>query len=377
MLFKLIYFRNIILKFLYKNIIKPVLFKIDAEKVHDTTIKLGVLLGKYKILKPFIKFIFYYENTHFLSQKIKEYTFKNPIGIAAGFDKNADLINILPSIGFGFMEIGSITAKPCPGNPKPRLWRIPKLKSIAVYYGLKNDGCKKIYQKIKNIKTEIPLGISLAKTNIPNVVSLEEGIADYEETFLTFHEIGSYDVINISCPNTYGGEPFTKPENFNKLIIKINKNRNKNKMLFVKLSPDLNFDDLTKILEISKDYKIDGFICSNLTKNRETKKIKKNLKYIPSFGGLSGKLQEKLSNKQIKFIYKHYRDQFIIIGCGGIFSAQDAYKKIRLGASLIQIITGFIYEGPQLVSEIKMGLVELMQKDGFKNIKEVIGIDVK
>src|SRR3990167_9762307 len=252
----------------------------------------GIFLGKYVITRKLTGFLFRYSNP-ILEQKILGINFKNPIGLSAGFDKNANLTNILPEVGFGFAELGSITGEYCDGNPKPRLWRLKKSKSLVVYYGLKNDGCEVLSKKLAQKKFRIPIGINIAKTNSPNTVDTEKGVADYAKAFGKFTDIGSYFTINISCPNAYGGLPFTDSGSLDKLLIKIDKIPTKNP-IFLKLSPDLSRYEIDKIIYVCGNHRVHGFVCTNLTKNRKNRMI---LDKVPSNnGGMSGKVVEKFSN---------------------------------------------------------------------------------
>jgi dihydroorotate dehydrogenase len=363
--------RNNILKFHYKSLVKPVFFKIPPETVHDRMINLGKKLGNNAITRSLTSNLFNYKNPK-LEQKILGIHFKNPIGLSAGFDKDAQLTDILPSVGFGFEEIGSITGEQCHGNPKPRLWRLINSKSLVVYYGLKNQGCKKIAKRIKNKFFKIPILTSIAKTNSKSTVSTKDGINDYFKAYKEFTDIGDISVINISCPNTFGGEPFHDSKKLGQLLKKLSE-VNSTKPIFIKISPELSETELDKIIQVSRKYKVAGFICTNLSKNRQNLKLKDNITHTK--GGISGKPIEHQSNKIISYIYKKTKGEFIIIGVGGVDSAESAYKKICLGASLIQLITGMIYEGPQLISEINQGLVKLLEKDNLKNISEAIGKD--
>lgn len=313
-----------------------------------------------------------------LRQNINGITFQNPVGLAAGFDKNAEMIEIAPYLGFGFIEVGSITGEPCAGNPKPRLWRLPKSKSIVVNYGLKNDGAQVIAQRLNPWRaSKIPVGINIAKTNSAETDGIKNGINDYLKGIRLFSGIGDYLTINISCPNTSGGQPFIEPGLLDKLFQEV-KQLNLRKPIFLKMPPDLLLEQIDKIIDLSEHYHLTGFICSNLTKNRDNPLIiSKEISQVPDgVGGISGKPAEEMSNNQIAHIFKKTNGRKIIIGCGGIFSAQDAYKKIRLGASLVQLITGMIFEGPQIISDINLGLCSLLRKDRFKNISEAIGADI-
>lgn len=382
----IIYIRNKITGFLYKNLLKPIFFLVEPENMHDGMTLIGRLLGSNSLTRQLTKLLFFYSHPS-LEQTILGIQFSNPIGLAAGFDKNARLTNILPSVGFGFTEVGTITGEKCDGNPKPRLWRLIKSKSLVVYYGLKNDGSEKISARLKNQKFNIPVITSIGKTNNLQTVGVEDGIRDYVKAYRHFTGIGHFFDINISCPNTFGGTPFSDPAKFHKLMTQIDKisipistksdrgssmakRIGTHKPVFIKMPPDLTDHEVDEILKVARKHQIAGFICCNLTKKRKQGILDQ---MIPKDGGLSGKLVEDLANHQIQRIYQKTKGKYIIIGCGGVFSAKDAYKKIKLGATLVQLITGMIFEGPQLISEINQGLVRLLQKDGYKNISEAIG----
>lgn len=374
--------RNGFIKFGYKTFLKPIFFKRDPEDVHDHMTKVGKRLGRFGVGRALAKAMFYYSDPS-LAQYIHGIHFANPVGLAAGFDKNAELTQILPEVGFGFEEVGSITGEHCTGNAKPRLWRLKNSQSLVVYYGLKNDGSEKIStrlaEQIKKRPFKFPVGISIAKTNNAETCETEAGIRDYVKAFKQFTHIGDYITINISCPNAFGGEPFTEPHKLEALLTETDKIPY-NKPIFLKISPDLTKAEIDQILHILNKHKVDGIICANLTKKRDNPKISAK-DTVPEKGGISGKVQEDLSNELIRHIYKktqetqgqaHHRD-LTIIGCGGIFTAEDAYRKIKAGSSLLQLITGMIFEGPQVISSINAGLVELLKKDGYKNISEAIG----
>lgn len=360
------------LKIIYQ-IIKRILFLIDPETIHNLVVQRIKTFSKLNLFNQTVNFIYNYENS-ILNQEICGVFFKNPVGLAAGFDKNAELLKFWPNLGFGFVEVGSITGNFCEGNPKPRLWRLKKSKGLVVYYGLKNDGAEVISQRIKDIKINIPFGISVARTNSQETVDLQTGIADYVKTCNYFKDIGDYFTINISCPNAFGGETFMNPKMLDLLLEEISKLKIQ-KPIFLKIAPDVQYSQIDEILKIVAKYKmINGFICTNLTKRRDLNILEKNL---PKVGGISGKPLTNLANNLISYIYKKTNGKYIIIGVGGIFSAEDAYFKIKAGASLVQLITGMIFEGPQLISQINFGLVNLLKKDGFKSIREAIGINVK
>lgn len=363
--------RNLVELTGYQYLLKPIYFQFDPEKVHNQMTKAGNKLGSSRIGRAAISLAFNYSNP-ILEQEICGIKFKNPIGLAGGFDKHAELTQILPSVGFGFMEIGSITAKPYAGNTdSPRLKRLPNSKSLQVYYGLKNDGAKATLDRLQKLQFEIPLGINIAKTNCAETCDLEVGVEDYFETYQLFTSagIGDYITINVSCPNAFGGQPFHDKESLEKLLGRIF-SVEKIRPLFLKISPDLSSSQIDDILLVAAKYPIDGFICSNLTKDLKRPEVKD----IPNAkGGLSGKVVEELSNQLLSYIYKKTKGKYVMIGLGGVFTAEDAFKKIQLGASLVQLITGMIYRGPAVISDINLGLAEILKKKGYQNIFEAIG----
>ncbi len=364
MLDRLIAIRNWIVRKKYKWILKPIFFKFDPENIHDLISSFLRFFSKYTVTRKIVSLCFSYSNP-VLEQNILGINFKNPIGLAAGFDKNATLIDIMPSLGFGFTEIGSITKDPHGGNPKPRLYRLPESKSVRVNYGLKNLGAKILHQQLKNKIWSLPVGINIAKTNTIETSEINKGIEDYFFTYKTFQDIGDYFTINISCPNTCEEKPiFMESQNLDLLLNKIF-SIPKKKPVFVKLSPDLKDAELEKTLKVCQKYPVDGFVCTNLTKI--------NSLGHSGQGGFSGKAIAELSDKLIRKVYKFYKGEKIIIGGGGIFNEEDAYKKIKAGATLLELITGMIFEGPQVISDINLGLVKLLKRDGYKNISEAVG----
>ncbi len=376
----LIKLRNDIIGFLYRNVLRKVLFKIKPEEAHSRILGLGKILGSNAFSRKAVSLCFNFSDPR-LKQNICGITFENPVGLAAGFDKDAEIIKIMPSVGFGFTEVGSITHEAYEGNPKPWLWRLPNSRGLVINYGLKNKGAQVIAERLISDSgriSNIPLGISIAKTNSPKTAGVEEGISDYIGGIRSFLEIGDYLTINISCPNAYGGQPFTDSRVLNQLLREVGR-LNIQKPIFLKMPPDISFELIDGIIELANQYRISGFICSNLTKKRDNPKIiLEEIRRIPlSIGSISGKPVEEMANNLIAHVYQKTRGEKIIIGCGGIFSAQDAYKKIKIGASLVQLITGMVFEGPQLISQINLGLSQLLKRDGFKNISQAIGADFK
>ncbi len=361
---------TILSRFVYKNICKPVFFAFDPEFVHDRMTGAGEMLGRFRWSKYLVRKLFSYENRS-LEQDLWSIKFKNPVGLSAGFDKDAQLYPIMGSVGFGFAEVGTITFGAYDGNPKPRLYRLPKSKGLVVYYGLKNMGAKATIGSLQKKTKNIPQVISMGRTNSKETVALEKGLADYLNCVKEFKASGVGDIyeINISCPNTFGGEPFFDEANLEKLLAGI-RALDVSKPIFIKMPIHLPWLEFKKIVDIALRFGVDALTIGNLAKDRDGVKDK-----IPDnvSGGLSGKLTEKLSNDLISATYKYCGDKIKIIGVGGIFSAEDAYEKIRRGASLVELITGMIYEGPQLIGEINKKLAQFLERDGYKNISEAVG----
>ncbi len=369
--------RDSVFSLAYRRLLKPILFRIDPERIHAAALSLGEGLGERAVARRIASLFFSYSNVS-LRQTVAGMRFENPVGLAAGFDKDARLSRLLPEMGFGFMELGSVTGEACAGNPGRWLWRLPKSKSILVNIGLKNSGARVIAARLAERPCAIPLGISLARTNCPETVELKAGIDDFVKAYAAFARrgLGSYFTLNISCPNAFGGESFLEAQPLDDLLAAITFARlalRCARPIFLKLPAALPSEHINSIIETARRYHIAGFICTNLLKGRPDTLADQN---VPAVGSLSGLPVQKHSDELIRYIYERCGQEFVLIGCGGIFSAEDAYRKIRSGASLLQLITGLIYEGPQLVPQINRGLVRLLRRDGYSSISQAVGADV-
>lgn len=373
--------RKIILKtigFLYKYLVRRVFFLLDSESIHTLMTNFGEVLGKTKFLTFLLKFLLRDRNS-MLEQSMFNIRFQNPIGLAAGFDYKAQLTQVLPMIGFGFGSVGTITNMPYEGNPKPRLGRLVKSKSLMVNKGFKNEGIERILKKIEDYSFKIPIGLSIGQTNTPELRTVKQAIIDIMTAFKKAEKSKakfSYYELNISCPNLLRKISFYDPQNLESLLLEIKKLKIK-KPVFIKMPIEKNNKETLAMLKIIVKYPIQGVIFGNLQKDRsdpafDPKEIKKY-----RVGNFSGKPTEKRSNELIKLTYKNFGKSLLIIGCGGVFNATDAYTKIKLGSSLVQLITGLIYEGPQLPAQINWDLMELIKKDGISHISKAIGINVK
>lgn len=364
-------------RFLYKKIIKPTLFLFPADDVHTFFLKTGNFLGKFFITRFTLKYLFSYRNK-ILENDVLGISFKNPIGLAAGFDYDADLIGILPSVGFGYHTIGTVTHLPYVGNPRPMLGRLPKSKSLLVNKGFKSMGIISVLNKINKKKKRIPLGISIGSTN-RFYNSVDEMAEDIISSFkiVINEDYFDYFELNISCPNLINTENLTNKfdtkEGLSILLSRI-RELSINKPLFIKMYLEKSEEDTLSLAEVSSHFSfVKGLIFSNLVKDRTNPLFNKSEIENAGRGNFSGKPTEKITNNLISAVYKKYKDRFIIIGCGGVFTGADAYEKIKRGATMIQMITGMIYEGPSVIGKINKELAELLKKDGYKNINEAVG----
>ena len=355
---------------MYKNIIRPIFFKCDAEKVHDFTL----FILRYTP-KCIFKVISKYTNLKkdSLKQKIDGIEYDNPFGLAAGMDKNALVYHGWEGMGFSHVEFGSVSHHKQPGNKKPRVFRDPKNKTIIVFYGLCNDGAKNIINRLKKYKGNLIKGLSIAKTTkIPNRESLEDDINDYLSSFKIAYDTANYLTLNISCPNVACFSDMQQEDLIHgicKTTTEYRKTQSIQKPIYLKISPDSFASKAEDLVEICFKYGINGVIATNLTKSKDIKeKIKDGDK-----GGISGKPLQKLSDEMIKKIYDLSKGKLTIIGCGGVFTAKDAYNKVALGSSLIHVATGFIYNGPLFIRTMQKDLDKLLKENGYKNIKELRG----
>jgi dihydroorotate dehydrogenase subfamily 2 len=364
--------------FFYRNFLKRIFFLLDPEFIHEFITGYGEKLSILGFPVFVLKKIFFVQNKS-LEQKVAGISFANPIGLAAGFDYQAQLTGVLPALSFGFQTIGTITNQAYEGNPKPRLGRLPKSKSLMVNKGFKNPGIKEVIKKLQRNDFEIPVGISIGQSNTTKNVTQKQALEDVVLAFKTVESTRvnfNFYELNISCPNLFGKISFYPPENLRELLQVITGLKLK-KPLFIKMPIEKSNQETGKMLDVIVDFPVAGVIFGNLQKDRKDKSlVQEEVKRFP-VGNFSGKPTQQRSNELIQLAYKKYGKRLVIIGCGGVFCAKDAYEKIKLGATLIQLITGLIFEGPQLPAQINLELPQLLKKDGFTNISEVVGTDSK
>lgn len=364
-----------VIGFGYRFLIKPLLFLQNPEAVHLRATKIGTLLGNSSTARTFLSWIFG-AKTPALEQRLFGITFESPIGLAAGFDYEAKLTYILPSLGFGFGTAGTLTNLPYEGNARPMLGRLPHSKSLLVNKGFKNLGVAATLRSLESLPQTYPVGISIGKTNIETIITQAQGVADIVAAFKTAEASPvnfSYYELNISCPNLKGSVEFYEPAHLEELLAALEP-LNLKKPVWVKMPISKSDEEITAILEvITRHPFISAIVFGNLQRDRATNTFDQQEIAACGKGNFSGLPCQARSDELIALAYKKCGQKIRIIGCGGVFSAADAYRKITLGASLVQLITGMIYEGPQLVAQINQQLPQLLARDGFTSIHQAIG----
>jgi dihydroorotate dehydrogenase len=342
---------------MYKTLIRPLLFLFDPEKVHYFTFSVIKVLHKIPFVPGIIRSMFQVNDKR-LERTVFGITFKNPVGLAAGFDKNAVLYNELANFGFGFIEIGTVTPKEQAGNPKKRLFRIKDDQGIINRMGFNNDGIEPAIENLKKNKGQVIIGGNLGK----NTSTLPENYTeDYCEVFKALHSYVDYFVLNVSCPNVGSHAKLNDKDYLVELIStvqELNTKEAKQKPILLKIAPDLNNEQLDEIIELVAETKIDGVIASNTSTTRDYLKASKERLQEIGNGGVSGQPMKAQSTKVIQYLADNSNKSFPIIGVGGIHSAEDALEKINAGADLVQIYTGFIYEGPSLIKKINNAILK-------------------
>ena len=351
--------------FSYNNL-KKILFKLDPETAHSVA---GFGLRAIAHCPVFLRMV---KNRNFVTdpviqQEIFGRTFQNPVGLGAGFDKNGQYITAMPTMGFGFTEIGTVTPIPQDGNPKPRLFRLIEDQSIQNAMGFNNKGSDYMLQRLEELYFfDYPLGINIGKNK---VTPEEEALKDYEILFKSFKNYGDYIVINISSPNTPGLRDLQN-ENFIKAIFKMAKKITTQPVL-LKIAPDMEAQDAIALCKAAVDAGAAGIIATNTTIDYSL------TSHAKDFGGISGALLTEKSYELFKAVAKELYGKTLLISVGGIDSAEEAYRRIKAGASLVQVYSMLVYRGPALIKEINEGIIELLKKDGYNHISEAIGADWK
>ena len=359
------------------QLVKKYLFTLDPEIAHERTIAALKFAKRTKMTS--VLRAQYTVHDERLDTELWGIRFPNPVGLAAGFDKNAEVYEALASLGFGFVEVGTITPLAQPGNDKPRLFRLVEDEAVINRMGFNNKGSEQAANNLEHYqKAGIPIGINIGKNKItPN----EKAASDYTVCLERLYQYGHYFVINVSSPNTPNLRDLQATDELRALVREIQRKKKaleetgaNPKPVLLKVAPDMTDEQMHDIVQLALSEGLSGIIATNTTISREGLK---NETFQQESGGLSGKPLKERSTRWIKEIYEEVGGRFPIIGVGGIFTGDDAYEKIRAGASLVQVYTGMIYEGPGIVKKINKRLLELLDRDGFSNIREAIGVQAQ
>lgn len=366
---------------LYRYFIRPILYRFQPDTIHPIVAHGSELAARTPVLGHALRRYFRVDHPA-LRTIVDGVTYPNPVGLSAGFDKDAQFLHFEETFGFGFAEIGSITGQPYRGNPKPWARRMVRNESLVVNYGLKSQGVEAVAQRLERTHGAMPYGVSVAKSNLPDCFG-DAAIADYVKVYVRTKDLGQYATINLSCPNTADGTPFSNPETLEPLLQSLADARMQysiRKPTYLKINPDMPREKLDRIIELVQQYKLQGLVIGNLIKDKQ--RAHALLEYPEDHnldwpGGISGKPVRNLSTETIRYVYGKTNGEMTIIGTGGIFTGDHAYEKIRAGASLVQLITGFIFGGPATIRNINRRLVELLKRNGYASVHEAVGADDK
>lgn len=365
----------------YRALLRPLLFRADAERVHGLVIRAAELASSSTWLCSSV------ERRHavdsdLLAVEIGELRFRSPLGLAAGFDKSARAVTFLAALGFGHVEVGSISAEPSAGNPKPRLFRIPLDRGIVVNYGLPNDGVDRVARRLAGLCACAPVGVNIVSTNrgpAAAAQSDEAVIGDYLESVRRLEPVADYLCLNLSCPNTREGRGFFhEPARLTRLLQGLDalRGRGVGKPLFLKVAPFQSVADLEAFLAtVEPARSVTGFSI-NLPPGKPAGLTTPASELSAMPGAVSGPIAAAAADWTLRELYRRMdRSRYRLIGSGGVFTAEDAYRKIRLGASLVQLMTALIYEGPGVAVSITRGLARLLEADGVRHVAQAVGVD--
>ena len=361
----------------YQRVAKPVLFALSPDFVHSATMNLLAVAGEVPGLPEGVHASFAKRHPE-LESSWQGIYFSSPVGLSAGLDKNAQGVKIMQSVGFGFSEVGSVTARRCDGNPRPWFYRLPKTQSLVVHAGLPNIGIDGVMKRLERLpkkwQRDYPTILSVARTNDEAASSDDAGIADFMVSVTRAMASPAVQMVelNISCPNAFVGERFTDPALLKRLLAALAK-LTITKPILIKMPIELSWEETDALITIADESGIvAGFTFGNLRKDRTGVALKDELPDTVE-GGLSGAPTRELSTQLIAKTYQKYGDKFLLIGVGGILSAKDAYEKIKAGATYVELVTGLILNGPSFVEDVNSGLVRLLKKDGYAHISEAVG----
>ncbi|MEX2573483.1 MAG: quinone-dependent dihydroorotate dehydrogenase [Balneolaceae bacterium] len=355
---------------MYKSIVRPFLFRFNSDVVHDSTVKWGSRAAASGMVKNLASMVYDYQSPS-LKQEILGLNFRNPVGLAAGFDKNGTLAPIIEALGFGFVEVGSITAIASTGNPKPRSFRLAEDQSLINRMGLNNDGAATIIKRLKKLRLSIPIGINIAKTHDPDITG-DDALEDYFTSFTVAKDMADYITLNISCPNTREGKTFEDPDVLYRLLKRLQIGSDLTlPPVFVKFSVDLDRERLAELIDVTRSNSVSGYVAVNTSGIRTGLATSPGVLSRIGTGGLSGRAIRERSNRLINDIHELTYGAKPIIGVGGIYNAEDAIQKIKAGADLLQVYTGLVYEGPSIVRNINKGIKSYLRENGIEHIYQV------
>ncbi|MFZ6014909.1 MAG: quinone-dependent dihydroorotate dehydrogenase [Patescibacteria group bacterium] len=361
---------------MYEKLLKPLLFKFDPEGMHHFFNAVGRFLGSNGLARWIVRKICRPIDDPILYTSLAEIPLANPLGVGAGFDKEGRIVNILKEVGFGHVEVGTITGQANKGNARPRLWRLPEDNALIVNYGLVSSGadvCAQFFNKEKS-DWPVPVGISVAKTNLPDL-SGQQGLDDIIQAFQKMQPFANYIVVNVSCPNVGDSCLYCEDRVLYKELLARLHAIGPAKPVYIKLSPELTEERMLQILQDTEPYVwVRGFVLTNLMHGRDGLKSPKLNDSMR--GGASGPGLRNKADRVLAFMAKHGRPRFEFIGIGGVDSVDDLYRKIKLGASVVQIVTGLIYHGPLWPSQLMRELSRKLKEDGYKNVNEAVGADL-
>lgn len=358
----------------YRTVLRPIFFLFESETIHEFLIKSGEMAGNIPLFSAIVGFLCRPGDPR-LEQKVANISFRLPVGLAAGFDYEARLTQVLPAFGFGFETVGTITNSPYEGNTKPRLGRLVKSMSLLVNKGFKNLGAIETARKLAEQKFSYPVGVSIGRTNTLELKTQKDSVQDIVNAFKIFEKAGvknDFYELNISCPNLKGDISFYPPKNLEELLAAVDLLK-LSKPLFVKMPIEKTNEETLSMLEVITKHKVTGIIIGNLQKNRLDPAIDQDEAKKYPVGNFSGRPTYNRSNELISLCYKKYGKKLVIIGCGGVFNADQAWEKITRGATLIQLVTATVYEGPLVVAKMNLDLTDILEKNGFNNIAEAVG----
>lgn len=362
-------------RFGYRRLAKPLLFRHTPDRVHRGLIRTAHMVQNTPGVRSLPKLWSYHNDM--LKTEVAGLVFRNPVGLSAGFDKAIEMPELMKHVGFGWMTGGSVTRGVYKGNDGDWFYRLPNSKALVVHAGLPSEGTPVVAQRVAGYRRQLfddfPLCVSIAKTNAKSSVGDTAGVRDYTESLRAFDQLEQVKLleINISCPNTFGGEPFTTPGRLEKLLCAVDALKLR-KPVFIKMPINLSDKGFDALVRVCLKHNVVGLTIGNLMKDRT---VAERQDHFPKTikGNLGGRLNRDVTTRLIARAYRLSKGKLVIVGVGGVMSAADAYEKIRAGASLVALITGLIYEGPQLVGEINAGLVKLLKRDGYKTIAQAVG----